>query len=123
MLDPGGAIIGGTDKAVSVVAKTSGCYEYSVGACVSGAIRRAQGCRLWTAELESCTFPPLRLQVTSVRGWFHRLESINGFVSQSDSNEARLAIRLESLSTNALAKYLLRRVGGGVPINGNSLAI
>lgn len=36
--DPGGAIIGGTDKAVSVVAKTAGCYKYSVGACVSGVI-------------------------------------------------------------------------------------
>jgi len=36
--DPGGAIIGGSDKAVSVVAKTSGCYKLSVGACVSGAL-------------------------------------------------------------------------------------
>jgi hypothetical protein len=36
--DPGGAIIGGTNKAVTVVAKTSGCYKYSVGACVSGAL-------------------------------------------------------------------------------------
>jgi hypothetical protein len=36
--DPGGAIIGGTNKATSVVAKTSGCYKYSVGACVSGAL-------------------------------------------------------------------------------------
>jgi hypothetical protein len=36
--DPGGAIIGGTDKTASVVAKTSGCYKYSVGACVSGAL-------------------------------------------------------------------------------------
>jgi hypothetical protein len=36
--DPGGAIIGGSDKAVAVVAKTSGCYKYSVGACVSGAL-------------------------------------------------------------------------------------
>jgi hypothetical protein len=36
--DPGGAIIGGSSKAVSVVAKTGGCYKYSVGACVSGAL-------------------------------------------------------------------------------------
>jgi hypothetical protein len=36
--DPGGAIIGGTNKAISVVAKMSGCYKYSVGACVSGAL-------------------------------------------------------------------------------------
>jgi hypothetical protein len=36
--DPGGAIIGGTNKATSVVAKTSGCYKYTVGACVSGAL-------------------------------------------------------------------------------------
>lgn len=35
---PGGAIIGGTDRAVSVVAKTPGCYKYSAGACMSGAI-------------------------------------------------------------------------------------
>jgi hypothetical protein len=36
--DPGGAIIGGTARAVSVVAKTPGCYKYSAGACMSGAI-------------------------------------------------------------------------------------
>ena len=36
--DPAGAIIGGTDRAVSVVAKTPGCYKYSAGACMSGAI-------------------------------------------------------------------------------------
>jgi hypothetical protein len=36
--DPGGAIIGGTDRIVSVVAKTPGCYKYSAGACMSGAI-------------------------------------------------------------------------------------
>jgi plastocyanin len=30
-------IIGGSDKSVSVVAKTAGCYKYSVGACLSGA--------------------------------------------------------------------------------------
>jgi hypothetical protein len=36
--DPGGAIIGGSDRTVSVVAKTPGCYKYSAGACVSGAV-------------------------------------------------------------------------------------
>ena len=36
--DPGGAIIGGSNKDTSVVAKTSGCYKYSVGACISGAL-------------------------------------------------------------------------------------
>jgi plastocyanin len=36
--EPGGAIIGGSDRAVSVVAKTPGCYKYSAGACASGAI-------------------------------------------------------------------------------------
>jgi hypothetical protein len=36
--EPGGAIIGGTDRTVSVVAKTPGCYKYSAGACMSGAI-------------------------------------------------------------------------------------
>jgi hypothetical protein len=36
--EPGGAIIGGSNRDVSVVAKTSGCYKYSVGACISGAI-------------------------------------------------------------------------------------
>jgi len=35
---PGGAIIGGTDRTVSVVAKTPGCYKFSAGACMSGAI-------------------------------------------------------------------------------------
>jgi plastocyanin len=35
---PSGAIIGGSDRAVSVVAKTTGCYKYSAGACRSGAI-------------------------------------------------------------------------------------
>lgn len=32
------AIIGGSDRAASTVAKTKGCYNYSTGACVSGAI-------------------------------------------------------------------------------------
>jgi plastocyanin len=36
--EPEGAIIGGTDRSVSVVAKTAGCYKYSAGACMSGAI-------------------------------------------------------------------------------------
>jgi hypothetical protein len=36
--DPDGAIIGGSAKDVTVVAKTPGCYKYSAGACVSGAI-------------------------------------------------------------------------------------
>jgi plastocyanin len=36
--EPAGAIIGGSDRSVSVVAKTAGCYKYSAGACMSGAI-------------------------------------------------------------------------------------
>jgi plastocyanin len=36
--DPAGAIIGGSDRAVSVVAKRTGCFKYSAGACRSGAI-------------------------------------------------------------------------------------
>lgn len=36
--DPGGAIIGGSNRDASVVAKTSGCYKYSVGACISGVV-------------------------------------------------------------------------------------
>jgi hypothetical protein len=35
---PDGTIIGGADRPISVVAKKAGCYKYSVGACVSGAI-------------------------------------------------------------------------------------
>jgi plastocyanin len=31
-------IIGGSNKSVSVVAKTPGCYKFSAGACASGAI-------------------------------------------------------------------------------------
>jgi plastocyanin len=34
----GGTIIGGSDRTVPVVAKKEGCYKYSAGACVSGAI-------------------------------------------------------------------------------------
>jgi len=33
-----GAIIGGSDRSVSVVATKPGCYRYSAGACVAGAI-------------------------------------------------------------------------------------
>jgi plastocyanin len=36
--DPSGAIIGGTDRTVTVVARRPGCYKYSAGACMSGAI-------------------------------------------------------------------------------------
>jgi len=36
--EPTGAIIGGSDRAVSTVVKKKGCYKYSAGACVSGAI-------------------------------------------------------------------------------------
>jgi hypothetical protein len=32
------AIIGGSDRPASTVVKTKGCYNYSTGACVSGAI-------------------------------------------------------------------------------------
>ena len=37
-IEPAGAIIGGSDHSVSLVAKTAGCYKYSAGACMSGAI-------------------------------------------------------------------------------------
>jgi len=33
-----GTIIGGSDRSVSAVAKKPGCYKFSAGACVSGAI-------------------------------------------------------------------------------------
>jgi hypothetical protein len=36
--NPAGAIIGGSDRVVSVVATKPGCYKYSAGACMSGAI-------------------------------------------------------------------------------------
>lgn len=36
--EPAGAIIGGSDRSVSVVARKAGCYKYSAGACKSGAI-------------------------------------------------------------------------------------
>lgn len=35
--EPSGAIIGGSDRSVSVVAKRTGCFKYSAGACRSGA--------------------------------------------------------------------------------------
>jgi plastocyanin len=35
--EPDRAIIGGSDRSVSVVAHKPGCYRYSVGACMSGA--------------------------------------------------------------------------------------
>ena len=34
--DPSGSIIGGSDRSVSVVAKRTGCFKYSAGACRSG---------------------------------------------------------------------------------------
>ena len=36
--DSGPAIIGGADRPRSVVAKTPGCYTYSVGACTAGTV-------------------------------------------------------------------------------------
>jgi hypothetical protein len=36
--EPAGAIMGGSDRNVSVVAKNAGCYRYSVGACRSGGV-------------------------------------------------------------------------------------
>lgn len=36
--DPPDDIIGGSNKSVTSVAKTPGCYKYSVGACISGEI-------------------------------------------------------------------------------------
>lgn len=47
--DPSGAIIGGSDREKSVVAKRPGCFKYSAGACVSGAIYGM--CATATAEL------------------------------------------------------------------------
>jgi plastocyanin len=35
--DPPGTVIGGSDRSVTVVAKTPGCFKYSTGACMSGA--------------------------------------------------------------------------------------
>ena len=36
--DPPGAVRDGSDRTVSVVAKRPGCFKYSAGACISGAI-------------------------------------------------------------------------------------
>jgi hypothetical protein len=36
--DTPGAIIGGADRPISVVAKRAGCFKYSTGACTSGTI-------------------------------------------------------------------------------------
>ncbi|HEX3472662.1 MAG TPA: hypothetical protein VHT28_15885 [Silvibacterium sp.] len=36
--DPPGDIIGGSDKAVTVRAKLPGCFRFSAGACLSGAV-------------------------------------------------------------------------------------
>jgi hypothetical protein len=47
--DPSSDIIGGSDKTVTVRAKTPGCYRFSAGACRSGAIYGM--CGNGTAEL------------------------------------------------------------------------
>ena len=36
--DDSGAIIGGSDRPISVVAKRPGCYKFSLGACIAGTI-------------------------------------------------------------------------------------
>lgn len=36
--DTEGAIMGGADRPITVVAKRAGCYRYSVGACTAGTI-------------------------------------------------------------------------------------
>ena len=36
--EPSGTIMGGSDRPVTVVAKTAGCYKYTVGACTPGTI-------------------------------------------------------------------------------------
>jgi hypothetical protein len=33
-----GVIIGGSDRSVSLVARNQGCYKFSVGACIAGAV-------------------------------------------------------------------------------------
>jgi hypothetical protein len=43
------AIIGGSDRAVATTAQTVGCYKYSVGACISGALNGM--CANGTGEL------------------------------------------------------------------------
>jgi hypothetical protein len=47
--EPAGAIIGGSDRTVSVVAKRPGCFKYSAGACQSGAVYGM--CKTANAEL------------------------------------------------------------------------
>jgi hypothetical protein len=47
--DPPDDIIGGSNRSVTAVAKTPGCYKYSVGACISGEIYGM--CGNSTAEL------------------------------------------------------------------------
>ena len=36
--DTPGAIIGGSDRPISVVAKRAGCYKFSLGACIAGTV-------------------------------------------------------------------------------------
>jgi hypothetical protein len=36
--DHGGAIMGGADRPITVIAKHPGCYTYSVGACTAGTV-------------------------------------------------------------------------------------
>ena len=36
--DPSGAIMGGSERPITVVAKRAGCYRYTVGACTPGTI-------------------------------------------------------------------------------------
>ena len=43
--EPSGAIVGGSERSVSVVAKKPGCYKYSAGACKSGEIYGMCGSR------------------------------------------------------------------------------
>lgn len=47
--DPPDDIVGGSDRSVTVTAKTPGCYRFSAGACLSGAIYGM--CGNGTAEL------------------------------------------------------------------------
>jgi hypothetical protein len=47
--DPPDDIVGGSQKSVTVTAKTPGCYRFSAGACLSGAIYGM--CGNGTAEL------------------------------------------------------------------------
>jgi plastocyanin len=47
--DTSGAIIGGSDRPISVVAKRAGCYKFSMGACIAGTIKGMCGSK--TSEL------------------------------------------------------------------------